>query len=60
MAASDLLTIFTEQFILEDIWQGSEYDSIIVSWYKKNTFCHRIKFHCYKQTSLQKRFWNLS
>ena len=31
MAGSDLLTIFTEQFILEDIWQGSEYDSVIVS-----------------------------
>ena len=31
MAASELLTIFTEQFILEDIWQGSEYDSVIVS-----------------------------
>ena len=60
MAAFDLLTIFTEQFILEDIWQGSEYDSVIVSLYKKNTFCHRIKFRCYKQASLQKRFWNLS
>ena len=30
MAASELLTIFTEQFILEDIWQGPEYDSVIV------------------------------
>ena len=31
MAASELWTIFTEQFILEGIWQGSEYDSVIVS-----------------------------
>ena len=30
MAASELLTIFTEQFILEDILQGSEYDFAIV------------------------------
>ena len=31
MAASSLLTIFTEQFILEDIWQGSEYNPVTVS-----------------------------
>ena len=60
MAASEPSTIFTEQFILEDIWQGSEDDSVIVSWSKKNNFCHRRKFHCYKQTSLEKKFWNLS
>ena len=30
MAASELLTIFTEQFILEDISQGSKYDFAIV------------------------------
>ena len=30
MAASELLTIFTEQFILEDIRQGSEYEFVVV------------------------------
>ena len=53
MAASVLTTIFTEQFIF-DIWQGSEYDSVIVSKYKTDTFCHRRKFNRYKHTSLQK------